>query len=88
MKANLKEIGILTSDWANKQTIRNFKEEEVEDIKRLSWKRNVKANLKDMGILMTDWANKQSIRNFKEEVEEEGKEVEKSIEGITNNLKL
>ena len=56
------------------------------DIKRLSWKRNVKASLKEMGILMSHWAHKQSIRNFKEEVEEE-KEVEKFVKGITYNLK-
>ena len=56
------------------------------DIKRLSWKRNVKASLKEMGILMSHWAHKQSIRNFKEEVEEE-KEVEKLVKGITYNLK-
>ena len=56
------------------------------DIKRLSWKRNVKASLKEMGILMSHWAHKQSIRNFKEEVEEEEKEVEKLVKGITYNL--
>ena len=57
------------------------------DIKRSSWKRNVKASLKEMGILMSHWAHKQSIRNFKEEVEEEEKEVEKLVKGITYNLK-
>ena len=36
---------------------------------------------------MSHWVHKQSIRNFKEEVEEEEKEVEKLVEGITNNLK-